>query len=718
MSACPADEKLHGFLQGGLAAEEQQQMDTHLEACASCQKRLELLVHSRPLGPAGPWGSTSLHVGNVTPPLPADLPVVTEQRPEQIGGYAIEGELGRGGMGVVLRARDPKFHRPLAIKLLLSKYQGQDQLKQRFLEEAQIMGQLQHPGIPPVHDLGQLPDGRPFLVMKLIKGQTLEELLRQQPGTTNEPAAESSSTLASRAQGLPRWLAIFEHVCQTIAYAHARGIIHRDLKPGNVMVGAFGEVQVMDWGLAKLVLPATGNSLVEESPPSSTVCTLRASEPEAATQPGTALGTPAYMAPEQARGEVEHLDQRCDVFGLGAVLCEILTGKPAFAAGTAIGSHRLAMKGDLSGALVRLGDCAADQELIDLVKRCLALEKENRPRDGGAVAQAVAAYQAAVQERLREAELAEVAARAKAAEERKRRRVIMALAAAVLLLVVGASAAGVWHQLEQARLAQQQAKLDQDELRRQLEFAERKRILNQQVATTLVQAETARQNLHNQLGDPTKVHVLLCDLKRWAGLLTTVQAAGKQARAVADSGRDLLGPDEAARLQQLEQNARADTMYYQVAQELERIRIHAPATGTEQGEDWLAGPEYEKVLQGLGLDLRRGSVPELAKQIKQSPLRFVLVACLDQWALMATDKELRARLLQVARQADPDPWRDQVRDPKNWQDSSAVERLTAEVDVGSQSPQILIILAIHLKKNKRDPVPLLQKAIWVYPQDF
>jgi hypothetical protein len=153
--------------------------------------------------------------------------------PQQAGRYRIEGEIGRGAMGVVLRAWDPDLHRPLAVKILMEAHAHQSDLARRFHEEAQITGQLQHPGIPPIHEVGVLPDGRPFFAMKLIRGQTLAEQLcrRPQPG-----------------EDLPRWLAIFGQVCQTLAYAHSKGVIHRDLKPSNVMVGAFGEVQVMDWG--------------------------------------------------------------------------------------------------------------------------------------------------------------------------------------------------------------------------------------------------------------------------------------------------------------------------------------------------------------------------------------------------------------------------------------------------------------------------------------
>ncbi len=205
----------------------------------------------------------------------------------EVPGIEVESELGRGGMGLVLRGRDREFNRVLAVKVLLDRHQGDAHLTARFLEEGQINGQLQHPGIAPVHHRGQLSDGRPFFTMKLIQGQTLAELLakRKQPS-----------------EDLPRFLAIFGPVCQTLAYAHARGVIHRDLKPANVMVGKFGEVQVMDWGLAKVI--GTEATAHVETEVVETVLGKRSPDSGGQSQAGSVMGTPGYLAPEQARGEI------------------------------------------------------------------------------------------------------------------------------------------------------------------------------------------------------------------------------------------------------------------------------------------------------------------------------------------------------------------------------------------------------------------------------
>ena len=205
-----------------------------------------------------------------------------------------------------------------------------------------------------------------------------------------------------------------------MAYAHARGVIHRDLKPSNVMVGSFGEVQVMDWGLAK-VLPRGGVADDAEgrqgrSPGDGHRHGAQRLRRPGLSRAGSVMGTPAYMAPEQARGEVDRVDERADVFALGSILCEILTGEPAFIGRSSGEILRKAALGDLADALARLDACGADAELIALAADCLAREAEDRPRHAGAVAERVTAYLGGVQERLRAAEIARAAEAARAEE--------------------------------------------------------------------------------------------------------------------------------------------------------------------------------------------------------------------------------------------------------------------------------------------------------------
>ena len=213
--------------------------------------------------------------------------------PRCLGQYELFGEIARGGMGAILKGRDPDLGRDIAVKVLLETHRGKTELVQRFVEEAQIGGQLQHPGVVPVYEIGQFSDQRPYFTMKLVKGQTLAALLAVRKDVTDDRT---------------KFVGIFAQVCQTLAYAHARGVIHRDLKPSNVMVGAFGEVQVMDWGLAK-VLNEGGVADEKKAKVRQTVSVIQTQrsaglgtpEVHSPTQLGSVLGTPAYMAPGTSR---------------------------------------------------------------------------------------------------------------------------------------------------------------------------------------------------------------------------------------------------------------------------------------------------------------------------------------------------------------------------------------------------------------------------------
>jgi serine/threonine-protein kinase len=362
------------------------------------------------------------------PPVPAPRPVpFGDGPPARVGRFRVEGEVGRGAMGLVLRAHDPDLDRPVAVKVMRAPAVSIDfaDLEKRFLREARVGGRLQHPGLVPVFEVGRADgDRRPFFAMKLVQGRTLAALLAGRP---------------SPADDLPRFLLIFEQVCQAVDYAHSRGVVHRDLKPANVMVGEFGEVQVMDWGLAK-VLAGQGRQPPEEPTPAAE----GAGEGSGASLPGSVLGTPAYMAPEQARGHIDRVDARSDVFGLGGVLSEVLTGRPPYAAKESWEVLQTAQRADLAAAFARLDGCGADPELVRLAKACLDPDPERRPADGGAVAEAVAAHRAGVEGRLRAAELAKAAAQAKAAAERKRRRAVTAAAALAVAAVAAGGAAWWW----------------------------------------------------------------------------------------------------------------------------------------------------------------------------------------------------------------------------------------------------------------------------------
>lgn len=219
--------------------------------------------------------------------------------------YRLVEAIGRGGMGTVYRVEDPTLERDVALKVL-DAADPEGELAARLLQEARVLARLEHPGIVPVHDVGELPDGRVYYTMKLVRGNRLDRWVK------------SGVTLRQR-------LTTFRRLCEAVGFAHAHNVLHRDLKPANVMVGAFGEVLVMDWGVAK-ILPTPGDEPTLRTSADANAQTLNVRAPGVAptTQHGAVLGTPGYMAPEQARGEVDTLDARTDVFALGAVLTFLL----------------------------------------------------------------------------------------------------------------------------------------------------------------------------------------------------------------------------------------------------------------------------------------------------------------------------------------------------------------------------------------------------------
>lgn len=341
--------------------------------------------------------------------------------------YDITAEIARGGMGRVLAGRERALDREVAIKTLLP---GANSA--RFVTEARITAQLPHPGIPPVHTLGTLPDGSPFLAMKLVRGKTLQDVLRARKNPE---------------ENLSQLLQDFEQIAQAVGFAHAQGVVHRDLKPANVMVGDFGEVQVMDWGLARFLGQADelGGATTSAHAADSSHTML-----------GSVIGTPSYMAPEQARGET--VDARADVFALGGILAAILTGAPTFSAGSVQETIQQAAAGDTSEVHKRLDRCKADRELVEIARECLQADRASRPANGRAVAEIMANYRAGVEERLQLAQAERAAAAAKEIEQRKRRRVVR-IAAAVVFVVLTLGIIGTSIGLVQANTAKEAEQL-------------------------------------------------------------------------------------------------------------------------------------------------------------------------------------------------------------------------------------------------------------------
>jgi tetratricopeptide (TPR) repeat protein len=608
------------------------------------------------------------------------------------------GEIARGGMGAILKGHDSDLGRDLAVKILLESHRDKPEMIRRFIEEAQIAGQLQHPGIVPIYELGAFGDRRPYFAMKLVKGQTLAEIL---------------ATRTSPADGLPRLLAIFESICQTLAYAHARGVIHRDLKPSNVMVGAFGEVQVMDWGLAK-VLPR-GGAIADASAghtkdQETVIATARSGTGSDLSQAGSIMGTPSYMAPEQARGELVRVDERADVFALGSMFCEILSGQPAFSGRNSGEILRKAARGEVAEAVTRLANDALghDQELIALAKSCLAAERDDRPSNAGEIAEQMARYRSSVQQRLTNAELERARAEAKAAEEHKRRRLSLALAASVIgLLVLGT---GGWLYFSRAKAARLAATdravneaLDKATLLRGQAKAASVRELSKW-GEALAAANEANASL--EAGEPTDpLRARVAQLRR---SLEQEQAEASRLAAVQDQDRRLF-------------------------EKLDAIRFQSP-----NREDASIDAAYAKAFREFGIDVDKVNPQEAAIffRNRSNPQEFAFR--LDDWSLIRKPIWIRdesrgdtpwRRLILIAQSIDEDSWRNSVRSLIGRADLPAAQHLAAdEKQLAKQPARSLYLLARVLQGTRQDvgitfsdlrkSTELLNRAWRLSPNDY
>ncbi len=561
--------------------------------------------------------------------------------PDHIGRYQVVERIGQGGMGTVFRVFDLQFERSLAVKVIHPRSKDQPEAIERFLFEARISGQLQHPGIPPIHEMGGLEDELPFFAMKLIEGQTLASLLNER---------------TSPKEDLARFIHIFGQVCQTIAFAHSRSVIHRDLKPANIMVGAFGEVQVMDWGLAKLIA-------MNDNPMSST---RALSDRFSLTQTGTTMGTPSYMAPEQSRGETKNVDRRSDVFQLGAMLCEILTGSPPFQGATVKDVLQQSARGDLSDALTRLRASEADQQLIALAEQCLRPTQEARPADASIVAEAVERYHTQTQQRLREAEVERAAAESRVNEERKRRRVVLALASMILLLILLVGGALFWRQQRRATLVSDASLL-------------------------LHQAEK---------------HL---EARRWS----EAEKALSQARGRLGEERI---PELVSRLQSVKQDV-------DLVSDLKRLRLKR-AIGTEGDSFDYAGvdEQYTIAFRRYGIDISNLELANSVQRARNSAIREELLTALDDWIIVRSSMRGKSarRLRELADAVTESQWRRNLRAAIQAHDVEKLRALARDEDALAQPAAILSWLGmrLHHLRHSEEAITLLKQAQDKHPLDF
>jgi Flp pilus assembly protein TadD len=618
---------------------------------------------------------------------PLVQPGSTEMPPvkNRTGRLQLLGEIARGGMGAVLKGRDPDLGRDLAVKVLLDAHRDKPDLVRRFIEEAQIGGQLQHPGIVPIYELGAFADHRPYFAMKLVKGRTLASLLDKRDESTHD---------------LPRFLSIFESVCQTMAYAHARGVIHRDLKPSNIMVGSFGEVQVMDWGLAK-VLPQGGvadDVSAGKTRERETVIAIARSvySDSDLSKAGSVMGTPSYMSPEQARGEIDRVDERCDVFALGSILCELLTGEPAFTGRSSGEIQRKASRGALKEAIGRLDSCHGDDELIALAKDCLGAEVEDRPRHAGEIARRVNAYRSGVQERLRQVEISAAEDRARADEatkrasvERDRLRLTIALAVSIIGLI--SFGVGGWVYLGQLRAAARSAT---------------ERIVSEALDEVALLRGKAK-------GAPVG------DLSKWPEALV----AARQARSLlaALEREQLDAAHNAAELAK-------DTKFLE---RLEKIRLEH----FEKGNKWVpieTDTAYLAAFREFGVDVDKLDPAESGRRLRERSSPLELAFFLDDWTQVRyqaeassgdvkTKDESWRKLIAINHKTDPDPWRTKLRGLVGGKDHDAVKRVAEDENGLAAQPErssLLLSQMLEAHDAKELAEKILKRAWSRRPDDF
>ncbi len=542
---------------------------------------------------------------------------VPEPQPEAPPGYDLLEEIGHGGMGVVYRAHDRALNRIVAIKFLRRAYPVESVEGQRFLKEAQITSQLQHPGIPPVHLVGTLTDGRPFIVMKLIVGNTLQSRIKQ------------CQTATDRARLLP----VFERICQAVGLAHSHRVIHRDLKPANIMVGAFGEVQVMDWGLARSlddnreVVVLTGATAPDSVEVSNSV-----------TETGSVLGTPAYMPPEQAMGEHDHVDERSDVFGLGAVLCAILTGEPPYVGPDPASIALQAIQGQLKGAFARMEKCGADPDLLSLCRRCLAPEQKDRPHDANELAEVVGELRAKSEERARLAEVERVRAEAAYREQRQRRRVRASLIGSTMLLLLLGAAVFWW-------IERQAAQQDAEDLAR----------LAQNAGTIVA------------LLDECEVALRAENASSAAVIFTQAE------KRFAEGGADHL-VERLAR-------CRADL---NLLNDLDRIdNRHWTVIGGKTRGARPAAAELPAVFARYGIVPGKMPQTQVIARIDESFIRDRILTALDRWLEWSRAPDILA----ILRAVDPDTFRNAMREAVAAANKDRIKQLASQSDALAQPPR-------------------------------
>ncbi len=601
--------------------------------------------------------------------------------PQGRGKYQISGEIARGGMGVIVKGHDTDLGRDVALKVLDKELAKRPEVVQRFVEEAQIGGQLQHPGIVPVYELGLMADDSPYFTMKLVKGRTLAALFLQRKTPSDNRG---------------RLLAIFESVCQTMAYAHSKGVLHRDLKPANIMVGAFGEVQVVDWGLAK-VLRRGGVADERRAKESlhTVIETVRSGPGSSGSDSlvGSVMGTPAYMAPEQAQGEVEKLDERADVFSLGAILCELLTGRPPYEERE--GEHVLtqASRAQLDPARARIEACEADPALIRLCLDCLMPARTARPANAEQVAATMHEYLVTVEQRAHAAELAAEKARIKAAEERRARRLTVALAGTITALIVLGGGALYWSNREREQRAAR--------TRAAVEAAHGESIKFEQAGNPQAALASAQQALSlAQTGGADEA--LLTRAKEFVAQAESDVGAAERERALA-------AQDEALRSRLID------------------LRLEQIATISNRPREIALDAAFTQAFRDYGVDLEGDDLVPALKRIRERNIAQEVALALDDWARLrrkvhGPKSEKAENLFFLAMDLDPDPSRLRMRRAIAENDIDAMVELTSADNLPKLAPGSIFVLSAAIwdgfPTRRPEVYRMYDQALRLYPGDY
>jgi serine/threonine-protein kinase len=557
-----------------------------------------------------------------TPPLADAVPPARAGAGlPQVPGYEMETVLGHGGMGVVYVARQRALDRRVAVKMLLAgPFAGPQELG-RFRRETAALARLQHPNIVQVYDAGDV-EGRPYFAMELVEGGSLAKKLSGTP----QPPRSAAALLATLAEA--------------IHAAHQSGIVHRDLKPANILLAADGTPKVADFGLAG---PLEGGAGL--------------------TQTGVPMGTPGYMAPEQARGEARALGLAVDVYALGAILYEQLTGRPPFRAATPAETLRQVVDQEPAPPSRLNAGVPRDAETICL--KCLEKDPRKRYASAAALAEDLQRFQ-----RDEPIVARSVGTAGRALRWARRRPAAAGLVATALALVGLALGGAAW-------LVQQRA--------------ERRAELRSEVDTAVAQAESLRKGFHF-----------------------------REARQLLEEARQRLGPAGPDDLRRQVDQARDEL---ELAENLDKARLRAAAPveggfGTVGAESQYAESLYEQTLAKAGLGGPGDDSAAVAARVRDSSRRAEIVAALDDWASITADPARRAWLLAVARGADPDPARDRLRQPELWDDGPGLTKLVNELPVDGLSLQLTTSLGRVLLNTGGEAVPFLTAAQTRHPQDF